>query len=127
LTCVLIAGFVEAAAAHGLSVMMDLVAQGIVGVKRAVDLLSHGPSRVMGLESGTLRRGGRADLVVVEPDSVYRVDVRRFRSKAENCAFRGMNFKGKPVLTLVGGEVVMKKASLKGIRLPKKGPRRGKA
>ena len=109
-----------------LPVMMTLVGQGVVGVKRAVELLSHGPARIMGVNRGTLRKGDEADLVVVEPDSPFTVDVRRFRSKARNCPFRGMKLKGRPVLTLKGGEVVMKNRLLGESTQRLKANRRGK-
>jgi dihydroorotase len=95
-----------------LPVMMTLTAQGVVSIKRAVELLSIGPARALGLPCGTLREGEEADLVVVEPEAPVSVDVRRFRSKARNCPFRGMKLKGRPVLTLKGGEIIMKKRSL---------------
>ncbi len=95
-----------------LPVMMTLVARGVVSVTRAVELLSVGPARAMGLSSGTLREGETAELVVVEPDTPAPVNVRRFRSRARNCPFRGMKLIGKPVLTLKGGSIIMKKRSL---------------
>jgi len=95
-----------------LPVMMTLVAQGVLSLTRAVELLSVGPARVMGLSCGTLREGDAADLVVVEPESPVVVDVRRFRSKARNCPFRGMKLRGRPVLTLKAGIVVRKHRSM---------------
>jgi len=95
-----------------LSVVLTLVAQGVVSLARAVELLSAGPARAMGLPCGSLRVGEAADLVVVEADRPVRVDVGRLRSRARNCPFRGMSLKGVPVLTLKDGEIVMKKRPL---------------
>jgi len=95
-----------------LPVLLTLASQGVVGVRRAVELLSSGPAAIMGLDCGTLKEGAEADLVVVEPDRPFPVDVRRFRSRARNCPFRGMKLKGRPVLTLKGGAPVMQDRAL---------------
>jgi dihydroorotase len=109
-----------------LPVMMTLAAQGVVDVRRVVELLSWGPARIMGLEGGILAQGGAADLVVVDPDRTAVVDVRRFRSKARNSPFRGMKLSGWPVLTLKDGEVVMKRRSMDGRVQRLEQTRRGK-
>jgi len=89
-----------------LPVVLSLVHQGVIGLKRAVELLTTGPATAMGLDSGTLQAGRRADLVVVALEHPFRVDVRSFRSKARNCPFDGRLLKGRALLTMVGGEVV---------------------
>ncbi len=89
-----------------LPLVLSLVDQGLIGLERAVELLTTGPAGAMGLEAGTLRVGREADLVVVAVGRPFRVDVRNFRSKARNCPFDGWSLKGQALLTLVGGEVV---------------------
>jgi dihydroorotase len=89
-----------------LPVVLSLVHRGVIGLDRAVQLLTIGPARSMGLPSGTLKKGQPADLVVVDLDGSFRVDVNRFRSKARNCPFDGWSLPGALLLTLVGGTVV---------------------
>lgn len=89
-----------------LPLLLSLVDQGLIGLERAVALLTSGPAGAIGLEAGTLRVGQEADLVVVAVGRSFRVDVRTFRSKARNCPFDGWSLKGQVLLTLVGGEVV---------------------
>ncbi len=89
-----------------LPLLLGLVDQGVIGLERAVELLSSGPAGVMKLEEGRLGEGGAADLVVVDPERDFVVEAASFRSKARNTPFGGWRLKGRAVLTLVGGRVV---------------------
>lgn len=89
-----------------LPVMLSLVDQERIGLERAIELLTVGPARAMGLDAGTLQVGRQADLVIVDPDRTFRVDARSFRSKARNCPFDGWSVRGRTLLTMVGGKVV---------------------
>ncbi len=89
-----------------LPVLLSLVKEGVISLERAVELLSIGPARVMGLARGSLREGSEADLVVVDRDRSFTLDVQTFRSKARNCPFDGWQLEGVPLLTMVGGQIV---------------------
>ena len=91
-----------------LPLVLSLVDQGALTIQRAVELLTIGPSRAIGLSAGgTLGTGQAADLVVVDRERTYRVDVHSFRSKGRNCPFDGWTVQGKAVLTMVDGKVVI--------------------
>jgi dihydroorotase len=89
-----------------LPVVLSLVHQNRIGLKRVVELLTTGPAEAMGLDAGALRVGRSADLVVLALDHPFQVDVGTFRSKARNCPFDGWSLKGQTLLTMVGGAVV---------------------
>ncbi len=89
-----------------LPVLLSLVDKECIGLERAVELLTTGPARAMGLDAGTLGAGDPADLVIVDLNRTFRVDVSTFRSKARNCPFDGWSLKGRALLTMVGGQVV---------------------
>jgi dihydroorotase len=89
-----------------LPVLLSLVHQERIGLERAIELLTVGPARTVGLDAGTLQVGRQADLVIVDPDRTFRVDARAFRSKARNCPFDGWSMRGRTLLTMVGGNVV---------------------
>jgi dihydroorotase len=98
-----------------LPVMLSLVRQERIGLVRAIELLTAGPARAMGLDAGTLDVGGRADLVIVDLDRSFQVDADAFCSKGRNCPFEGWILKGKALLTMVGGNVVYEdRRSLEG-------------
>ncbi len=76
-------------------VVMKLVHDGELKFARAVELLSTGPARALGLDCGTLKKGSAADIVVLDPSESYRIDVSQFQSKSRNCPFDGWQVKGR--------------------------------
>jgi dihydroorotase len=83
-----------------------LVHPGHIAVTRMVELLSTNPAAILGIEGGTLREGGLADVTLLAPDLRVVVDPRTFRSRARNTPFGGWTLRGGVAATLVGGRVV---------------------
>ncbi len=80
-----------------------------VPLERMVALLAANPARIVGLAGrGTLAVGSHADLMLFDPKASWTYDVTKTRSKARNCPYDGMKFKGRPVMTMVGGRVVFR-------------------
>jgi dihydroorotase len=71
-----------------------------------VNRMSWTPARAFNLPGGTLREGSVADVTVIDPDAVWRVDPTKFLSKSRNTPFGGWRMKGRAVMTVVGGRVV---------------------
>jgi dihydroorotase len=71
-----------------------------------VELFTMGPARILGLDRGTLVAGAPADVTVFSTDREWTYDVNKSLSKSRNSPFDGKTFKGGPVATVVGGEVV---------------------
>ncbi len=65
--------------------------------------LTVGPANVLNLKHGTLTAGSPADVVLIDPNEVWTVDARQFRSRSRNTPFDGMTFTGRVVKTLVDG------------------------
>jgi dihydroorotase len=61
------------------------------------------PARVLGLNAGTLEVGRSADVVVIDPELDWVVDISAFRSRSRNCPYHGWNLKGRVTHTFVGG------------------------
>ena len=89
-----------------LAVALDLVRRMVILPERLVRLMSLDPARLLRLKAGTLSPGAAADITVIDPDLEWKVDPAKFLSKSRNCPFAGMEFKGKAILTMVGGEIV---------------------
>lgn len=79
---------------------------GKIGLTHLVRLFSEGPARVLSLDRGTLRAGAPADVTVFDLDRKWIYNVNRSASKSRNTPFHGHAFRGGPVATIVGGEVV---------------------
>ncbi|MGB5302130.1 MAG: dihydroorotase [Gemmatimonadota bacterium] len=90
--------------AFGLS-MRALVQTGRLSLSGLIDRMSCNPARIMGLESGTLRPGAPADIVVLDPDERWTVDPADFRSRSRNTPIAGWELTGRVNHTLVAGEI----------------------
>jgi dihydroorotase len=87
-----------------------LVHSGHITLPRLVALYTSEPARVMGWtgerERGTLRPGVKANVTVFHPEYPWTYDVTKSESKSRNSPFNGRTFRGGPLLTVVGGEIV---------------------
>jgi dihydroorotase len=92
-----------------LPLTLKLVRDGIIDMQRAVELLTSGPARVLGLPVGTLEPDADADVTVIDPDHVWTVAAQGLVSKSKNTPFDGWEMQGAAVCTIVGGDVVYKK------------------
>jgi dihydroorotase len=89
-----------------LPLALRLVAEGVCDLPTVLARMTVGPARVLGLPAGTLAPGAAADLVLVDPERRWRVEARRFRSKARNTPFEGWDMAGRAVTVIVGGRLV---------------------
>ena len=98
-------------------VLTHLVKTGILTLEEAIGKLSSGPAKIFGLNRagiGALKQGKRADLVIINRSKRWTVRTDTFYSKGRNCPFDGWSLQGRAVMTIVGGEIVMKDGRLTG-------------
>lgn len=90
-----------------------LVAKEVLGARRLIELLSCNPSRILGLDRGTLKKGAIADLTLIDPSLRVEIDRNRFYSKSRNTPFHGWKLQGGPTMTIVEGEIVFARGELR--------------
>jgi dihydroorotase len=88
-----------------LALSLSLVTRKLISINRLVEAMAIAPARILGLPGG-IAVGGPADITVIDPDSVWRVNAASFCSLGRNTPFDGWELKGKAVLTMVGGRIV---------------------
>ena len=88
--------------------LTDLWHTGHLDLPLIISKMSYEPAQALGLDAGTLEPGKAADITVIDPELEWTVDVKRFYTRGSHSPFVGRQLKGKAVLTLVDGEVVMK-------------------
>ncbi len=103
-------GIIGLETAVGLS--LELLQGGVLTKAQLVAKLSTNPARILQVAGGSLEVGGPADIMVLDPDRVWTVDVQQFRSKSRNSPFNGRQMTGRTVLTIVGGEVKFREEGL---------------
>lgn len=94
--------------------LTGLVAKGKLSLSDLVRAYSCRPAELMGLKGGTLRPGAPADIVVVDLEEEGVVDPAGFYSRAKESPFAGHPYCGRPVLTIVGGEIKMDRGVVYG-------------
>ncbi|WP_343105510.1 dihydroorotase [Neomoorella humiferrea] len=93
-------------------VLTEMVHSGLLSLPEALAKMTCNPAKLLGLNKGTLDIGGDADIVVIDPDLEWQVDVNESASKSRNCPQHGRWLKGKAVMTIVGGRIVMEDGRL---------------
>lgn len=90
-----------------LSLVMTLVKKGRLSLSQVVGLLAEKSAEIYGLiDRGRLEKGKNADLTIVDFNRQYKIDASKFKSKAKFSPYNGWEVWGKPVKTIVNGQVV---------------------
>lgn len=85
----------------------ELVDTGWITPMQMAEKMSYNPARILKLEDkGSLRPGKTADVVIIDPEEEYVIDVNSFVSKGKNSPFHGRKVKGKVKMTICSGTVV---------------------
>lgn len=85
----------------------ELVQTGKLTYPQLVQRMSTAPCTLYGLRGGTLREGDPADLVIFDPEEIWKVQ--QFASKSANSPFIGEELPGVVHATICGGKFVYQK------------------
>lgn len=88
--------------------MTDLVHTGRMALEVLIERMTWAPARIFQLDAGTLSPGAAADITVIDPKLEWTVDEKKFYTRGSHSPFVGRRLKGKAVLTVVDGRIVMK-------------------
>ena len=87
--------------------MLELVDEGVLTMERLVELMCHNPARLFGVQNrGFIRKGYRADLVMVRPQSPWTVTKDCIRSKCGWSPMEGHEYQWRVEQTLCNGHAV---------------------
>lgn len=82
-----------------------LVKQNGLPLLKLVEIMSTRPAQILGLPGGTLKEGAAADVTLIDPNMVWKVDKTKLYSKSCNTPFDGMELTGRAVCTILGGKI----------------------
>lgn len=82
----------------------NLVRKGHLSIMKLIEKMTINPANLYNLESGCIKEGGLADLVIFAPNEKY--VVKDYVSKASNSPFTGSSLYGKVKYTICRGKVV---------------------
>lgn len=93
-------------------VVTELILPGKLTWQQAIKSWTANPARILNIPGGSLVPGGVADVTIIDPDLEKEVEVNEFYSRGHNSPLQGRKLKGWPVLTIVGGRVVMENGKI---------------
>ena len=90
-----------------LPLIMTQVKKKRLSFAQVTSLLAEKPASIYGLKDrGFLEKGKNADLTIVDFNAKFKIDVSKFKSKAKFSPYNGWEVQGKPVKTIVNGNLV---------------------
>ncbi len=88
-------------------VFTHLYHTGLFTLPELIERMTAAPARVMNLPEGNLSVGSAADIAVIDPNFEWTVVPSELYTRAKMTPYEGATLKGKAVMTLVNGEIVM--------------------
>jgi dihydroorotase len=86
--------------------IMELVDKKVLDWSALIGKISLNPSKILGLNKGSLSVGSDADVVVIDPAKEWKVARANLESKSKNTPFLGKVLKGMAVVTITDGKIV---------------------
>ncbi|MCU0673996.1 MAG: dihydroorotase [Myxococcota bacterium] len=86
-----------------LPLVLQLVRDGVLPRRRAIEALTTGPARVLRRDASVV---GATDVTVIDPDRAWTVTRASLRSKSSNTLLRGHDVRGGARLTIARGRVI---------------------
>jgi len=107
---------------HSLVAMLELSKQGKISVEKVVEKMCHAPAVCFQIaERGYIRKGYKADLVLVDMESTWTVSSKNILYKCGWSPFDGVSFNSKVTHTFINGQLAYENGvfsdSVRGERL----------
>ncbi|MDD6268883.1 MAG: dihydroorotase [Oscillospiraceae bacterium] len=88
-----------------LAATLTLYHEGKLTLSDIARLMSERPREILSLPKVKIAVGEKADMCIMDTEYKWTVDPCKLHSKARNAVFKGMEFTGKPVMTIAEGEI----------------------
>jgi len=85
-----------------------LVKPGHLTIEELVKKMCLNPSKMLGLNKGTIELGICADILIFDINEQYTVNINAFESKSRNSPFNGFKLYGQPQYTIVSGNPIVR-------------------
>ena len=90
-----------------LPLMLTAVRKKLLSIDKVVSLLAEKPAEIYGLnDRGRLEVGQTADLAIIDYKRQFKINASKFKSKAKFSPYKEWDVYGKPVKTIVNGQLV---------------------
>jgi len=89
-----------------LPLSLSLYHQGHLKLIDLIAKMTCNPAKVINFDGGLIKKGGRADLTIIDLNCDWQIKVDKFYSKSKNSPFDNFKVKGRAVATIVAGKIV---------------------
>ncbi|MFQ9892148.1 MAG: amidohydrolase family protein, partial [Emergencia sp.] len=83
-----------------------LVKKGVITLEKLIEMMSINPRKRFNFDGGLIEDGQPADLTLLDLDRQWVIDPKDFASMGKATPFAGWTVCGKPVMTIVNGEII---------------------
>jgi len=95
-----------------LAVALDLTRESSLSLSGMLGKVTCVPADILGLDTGRLRKGAAADLVIFDADAPWKIDADRLLSKSKNTPFDDKLAQGRVVRSVIAGHTVFHASDL---------------
>ena len=95
-----------------LAVALDLTRESSLSLSGMLGKVTCVPADILGLDTGRLRKGAAADLVIFDADAPWKIDADQLLSKSKNTPFDGKLAQGRVVRSVISGHTVFHASDL---------------
>ncbi len=96
------------------ALLLDATNRGLLGIEDIVEKMHTNPVRAFGIRGKGIHKGMDADLTVVDLKREWRVRPEEFYSESKWSPWEGKKLKGKVIMTVIRGNVVMEEDEIIG-------------
>jgi len=89
-----------------LPLSLSLYHQEVLSLKDLLAKMTCNAAKIINFDGGVIKKGARADLVLIDLNHEWKIDTDKFYSKSKNSPFGGFAVKGRAVRTVVAGKTV---------------------
>src|SRR4030043_240805 len=92
------------------------VNRGKIKPTKLVQLFSENPAKIFGLypKKGTIQKGADADLLIFDPNQIHTIQHQTQHSGAPYTLYEGRRCKGKPILVMQRGKILIENGEIRG-------------
>ncbi len=89
------------------AILTGLYHTGKLSLSEVIEKMSTAPAKILGLSSGSLTVGAPADITIIDTEYKWTVDCIKFYTRGKHSPFEGRNLRGKALITIVNGSIIM--------------------
>jgi len=89
-----------------LPISLNLFHDGVLSLRDLLAKMTCNAAKIINFDGGVIKKGARADLVLIDLNHEWEIQSKDFQSKSKNSPFDGFKVKGRAVRTVVAGKTV---------------------